>query len=513
MSTEEPERDEAPARRRTPLAVASVAAGVLLVGGGGAYLATGASGDGGGAGADGSSADAAPPPLDLDGLVTRGTESDGAGVAPGEPDPSGARYRAVGALPDGPDAAPVYRARGEVTREQVERLATALKIEGTPRLDGAAWTVKQVKDDLGRELRVHKRAPGSWTYTQYGTADCAKTRCAPVGGKGLAQMVGPISEQEAKAAAAPLLKALGQDDAKLDAGETQGPTVRVVNADPVIGGLPTYGWSTQVRVGVEGAVVGASGHLAKPVKGASYPVLDAAETLKRLNAPAAGASRGAIAGCASAVPHEPGTAPDDAATPDGGAPGRDAAATSGGRGASQQPCAPSTDVPERPKAPKAPTVVVEDAVFGLAAHHERGRQILVPSWLFEARPHADQSVTITHPAVDPTYLDPPPAQPSPDSVEPAEPAEPAEQRNAAIESYSADGRTLSLHFWGGACSAYSASAEERGGRVTVKITETTPDPDRVCIMLAKELTETVTLDKPLGDREVVDTTGATVPRR
>jgi hypothetical protein len=46
----------------------------------------------------------------------------------------------------------------------------------------------------------------------------------------------------------------------------------------------------------------------------------------------------------------------------------------------------------------------------------------------------------------------------------------------------------------------------------VTITESNPDPKRVCIMIAKELTEKVTLDKPLGDRKVVDAaTGEAVP--
>lgn len=48
MSTERPENDvTGPRRRRSPLAVASVAAAVLLTGGGAAYWASTASGDGG----------------------------------------------------------------------------------------------------------------------------------------------------------------------------------------------------------------------------------------------------------------------------------------------------------------------------------------------------------------------------------------------------------------------------------------------------------------------------------
>ena len=63
------------------------------------------------------------------------------------------------------------------------------------------------------------------------------------------------------------------------------------------------------------------------------------------------------------------------------------------------------------------TVTVEDAVFGLAAHHVDGREALVPSWLFEVRaPGAKDPFTMTHPAVDPEYL-----------TSPTPPAGPTEQ--------------------------------------------------------------------------------------
>lgn len=46
-----------------------------------------------------------------------------------------------------------------------------------------------------------------------------------------------MTETAAKKAAVPVLKALGQDDAKLDASELMG-AVRVVNADPKVGACP-----------------------------------------------------------------------------------------------------------------------------------------------------------------------------------------------------------------------------------------------------------------------------------
>ena len=69
-----------------------------------------------------------------------------------------------------------------------------------------------------------------------------------------------------------------------------------------------------------------------------------------------------------------------------------------------------------------------------------------------------------------------------------------------------------MHFWGGACSEYSASATEDGDQVKVTVGERRQE-GKVCVMMAKEIKETVTLDKPLGDREVVDAAGETVRRK
>ena len=60
----------------------------------------------------------------------------------------------------------------------------------------------------------------------------------------------------------------------------------------------------------------------------------------------------------------------------------------------------------------------------------------------------------------------------------------------------------------------SVTASERAAlsaSVTVTVTET-PWPDKVCILIAKVYDRTVRLDKPLGDREVVDADGAKVPQ-
>uniref|UniRef100_A0AAU3IDW5 Large membrane protein n=1 Tax=Streptomyces sp. NBC_01393 TaxID=2903851 RepID=A0AAU3IDW5_9ACTN len=473
-------------RRRTPMAVASVVAAVLLVGGGGAYVAATASG-GGRSGTP--AADGTPPRLALDGYAaaTTGNGSTGgtAGIAPGEPNPYGTTYRASGTLPAGPGSAHVRWAEGKVTRAEVTRLAKALGLAGTPRLAGDAWTVGTAADGTEPNLRVTADAPGTWTFSSSlpGGDNCTKVTVCELMGSGSESdsAPGPVSEAAAERAAAPVLKAVGQDDAKLDASQLMN-RVRVVNADPVVGGLPTYGWTTGLQIGPDGHVVGGSGQLKTPVEGDAYPVIGAKKTLDLMNgsASATGDRRMGIGGCASPVPLKD----------------RD-----------ETPC-------EHPSpAPKAEAVTVEKATFGLAAQRANGRQALVPSWLFEVRsPGAQDTYTVTHPAVEPAFLASPesPAPPSADPTQPpGQPSSPAATRDVGVQGYTADGRDLTVSFTGGVCADYTVSASESSGKVTVTVTEK-PWKNKVCIMIAKIYEKTVRLDEPLGGREVVGSDGKAV---
>lgn len=511
MSTDRSVQDETePQRRRSRLAVASVAATVLLVGGGGAYFAATASGggDGGGGGKESSPVGdgGTPPPLALDGYTDSDREAGGTeGIAPGEPDPSGATYRAEGKLPGGPESAAVYHARGTVTEEQVAKLAKALGVTGKATSQEGAWKIGPTKDGSGPSLQVSKQAPGTWTFTRHATGgsdNCQKgkpcsesssgassgtssgTSTAPGGNNDTGDAA--VGEGAAKKAAAPVLKALGQDDAKLDAGQLMG-AVRVVNADPKVGGLPTYGWSTGIQVGSDGQVVGGSGQLKAPDKGATYPVTSARQTLDQLNKSGSGNGRIGIGGCATAVPEAEGDQ-------------------------KQAPCEEPSSAPPKPQ-----PVTVKDATFGLAVQFVDGRRALVPSWLFDVKPQgAQDSFTVTHPAVEPKFLTSPstPSSPAPKPTDnPTEKPGTGPSPTVHVESYAADGKSLTLHFWGGVCSDYTASADESKGSVRVKVTEAHKKGE-VCVMIAKEFTETVTLDEPLGDRKVVDAAGdKTVPQK
>ncbi|MGA5728374.1 hypothetical protein ACPCI1_06945 [Streptomyces seoulensis] len=458
------EAPPAPAGRpRTGAIIASVAAAVLLVGGGGAWLASGA-GTGSGSGADEKPAGStgAPPPLALDSDPGTGSP----GIAVGEPDPNGdVHYVVKGDLPDGPGSAPVQFAGDKAGKTEVARLAEALGIDGTPVADGNGWRAGEREG--GPVLRV---TGADWSYTRYapGTDNCRKiTVCSQ---DPAAPADEPVGTAEAGRVARPVLKALGQDDAKLDASQVMGGR-RVVNADPVVDGLPTYGWTTGLTVDEKGDIVGGHGMLARLTKGDTYPVLGAADTVKLMNERPAPEHRMGIGGCASPVPL---------------------------KDRLEQPCGAATG---SPAAPKGDAVTVEKAVFGLAAQSVDGRQALVPSWLFEVRGSAARGgFTVAHPAVDPKYL----ASPS------AEAPKAPKERGVTVEGYRAEGRKLTVRFMGGVCADFRAAAQESAGRVTVTVTEK-PQPGN-CVAMAKEYARTVSLDAPLADRAVVGTDGDRVPR-
>ncbi|MFC5144112.1 hypothetical protein [Streptomyces aureoversilis] len=493
MSTEGGSPEGKQQRKRSRLAVASVAAAVLLAGGGGAYWAATASEGDGGKDKGSAGGESSPPPLALDAPSTGGgpAGSPHQGIAVGEPDPNGVRYRAEGKLPDGPRTAPVRLPKGEVSREDAARLAEALHVPGAPTADGDVWRVGGPPGADEPVLRVARKGPGNWSFARFGDAgkSCvhpapgpatdpaadlspgAADRCPQQEGKA-SDGQPPVPEDKAKGAAAPVLKALGQDDSKVDASVLSG-AVRTVNADPVPDGLPSFGWRTTLDVGSDAQIVRGSGRLQVPPKGATYPVVTAAEALKELNK-GGGTGSGGIGGCASPVPH------DGSDVPGGFAP----------------PCPP--------KQPPREPATVTGAAFGLSAQSVAGRPALVPSWLFQVRlPGAEkgQAVTVAQPAVDPKFV----AKPSPAPDRSERPGKDAPESSPVhVTSYSVEDKKLVLHFWGGVCRSYAVSAEQSSAAVTVKVTGTEKQPGRQCVLMAKKFDETVTLDEPLGDRKVVD---------
>ncbi|MEU6442572.1 hypothetical protein [Streptomyces sp. NPDC047046] len=254
-------------------------------------------------------------------------------------------------------------------------------------------------------------------------------------------------ETEAREAARPVFAALGLAGAPSRGDEVRGAS-RVVQADPEVGGLPTDGWSTRLHIAAGGEIVGGTGRL-------DVPRTAEAERY---------AVRYAVRSAAESL-----------------------AALNEGAG-------------------KDGTVVsVARARFGLAARTREGRPVLVPAWLFSV---PSRSATLAQIAIDERHLGSGGGPRHPGGATSAGPG--AATRSVPPVSYAAAGRELSLRFTGGVCARYRAHAEEKGAQVRVHLTEE-KEPGKVCVMVAKDLTRSVTLDRPLGDRTVVTTTGESVP--
>ncbi|MEU5978635.1 hypothetical protein [Streptomyces sp. NPDC047315] len=488
------------ARRRSPWLISLVAAALVAGAGGGAYLVAADSGQGGDAERTGRSHGGDLPKLPVHQTVPPpGTDGAGGGLLELRAD--------ADALPKGPAKAPAYRAGAAPTSQDVTALARALGLKDAPRKAAGSWLVGSEEN---ASLRVEPTAPGQWTYSaagvRKGSDDCGKgLTCGGSVAPPQGITIDPVSEKRAKDAAAPLLKAVGQQGAAVDADETLGAS-RTVVADPVVGGLPTYGWTTRVEVGADGGVTSASGWLSRPTEGESYPLLSAAAALKQANeqndaapAPKDGKKCG---------PQTQG--PPDPADPCGVSACATAVPLAGKRaqGGSAE-CPPAQFAPPQ-------RLEVRGTVLGLSAVRQPNGADLVPTWLFGVAPEGARKPVSTLPyvAVEPKYLTV--AGPAPEaSQEPVEQPPKEPRGHSMVQSYRTDrdGRTMTVTFMGGVCTPYTAKAVEKGDQVRVTVTAGPQDSGRVCIQVAKEQTVRVTLDRPLGDREVVDeASGLPVPR-
>lgn len=480
-----------PHQRR--LVTFSVAAAVLLAGGG-TYL--GQSLLGGSDASRGSTGTAegtgpAPEPLRLDGHGLSARSESG----------SQDSYRLAGKAPKGPATAPVYRA-GKVEKSSVTKLAKALGLTGTPRQQNKTWLVREGTDTMGPVLRVsgtEHGQRGQWSFSKHSTGTdprCGKIpqpdkppKCPSTAVEGEANKPSlrgsspsveggageaadgqePVSQKRAKEAAAPVLRSLGLSHARVDATATTG-ALRTVKAQPQLNGLPVQGWDTSVSVNTGGEVVRGHGALAQLAKSADYPVLGARETLAQLNEnrPA----RGEIQ-CL------------------------------------KEPCESGDD---------ADPVKVSNPVFQLAAHSSEGKRVLVPSWSFEL----GEGRAVSYPALEPRHLESA-EEPSKgsgpgggaDLSEPDSPGgtpQPAPGGNG-VESYAPEDRTLRVHFWGGVCSDYSATAKETAETVRITLHAQAREPGEVCVKIAKAMSVKVTLEDPVGERKVVDEEGKRLEQR
>ncbi|GAA2600344.1 hypothetical protein [Streptomyces axinellae] len=523
MSTDQsPEPEDRPgllSRRRRPV-VLSVAAAVLLAGGGGAYWASTAASDSGDSDAAGG-----PPKLSLDGEAASASQS--RGIAAGEP--MGPRaYRAEGKLPKGPDKAAVRHTGHRVTKAEMAELAKSLKIKGSPKVTDGRWQVGGEKPGKSPKLSAERGASGgAWTYMGVNAVplDTEVDSAPSPSGK-------PVSEKKAKDAVRPVLKALDLQDASLKAGAAVGGT-RTVTVSPKVDGLPTQGWDSTFVVGTDGKITRAQGNWNETRAGTEYPVLSASATLDEMNkASQSSGGHGPRPSCAKesrdgaddCVPAKDGD--DDHAGEDGEHDKTDQQKGSRGSkdGGGGEPAK------------------VSGADFGLSLERSHGKPVLVPAWVFDVqRPGGGGNLEATHPAVEPRFLKSTPRsedpaapghgapQPAPSQTErPGSPPAPAPSSGEgdvgtgggkggtqAAESYKAEGRTLTVRFWGGVCHDYTAKAEESGSSVKVTVEPEEKKGDKkVCVKIAKRQSVEVRLDKALGDRKVVDgRDGHKLPRK
>lgn len=491
----EPGRSVRPHRRR--LVATSVAAAVLLAGGG-TYLGQSLLGDGESSQNSAAPADEDPAPLRLDGQGSTSETRSG----------SSASYQLAGEAPDGPDSAPVYRT-GQVDKAAVAKLAKTLGLDGKPRQQSRAWVVSEGTDRTGPALRVsgtEEGQRGQWSFSAHSPGvdpKCGKMpqpdkppKCPAFGdrstGNGSAgaasshQTTGaatrqgaqsPVSEERAKEAAAPVLRSVGLEEAELDAKATTG-ALRTVKAQPQLDGLSIRGWDTTVTVGSDGEIVRGHGALAPLRKGSDYPLLGAEETLAQLNK--------------NPPPH-----PDIQCV--------------------KEPCESGDD---------SGPIEVRDPVLELAAHSSDGKRVFVPSWRFELgdKNASGNTKTVSYPALEPRHMapaeDPSNGADGGTGSEPGTP-DPSDKDGSAkpvppgngVEPYSPEDRTLTVHFWGGVCSDYTVVAKETASTVKITIKEEEKEPGGVCIKIAKSMSEEVSLDKPVGDRDIVDQDGKELKKR
>lgn len=227
-----------------------------------------------------------------------------AGKLPGLPDEADA-WTLPAAAPDG-DAvahlADVLGVDGAVTRTDTGwSVGTDARRLDVQAVAGMPWSLYESRPaDTSVSSPPVDCPPGASCTTVTATApDCPPERCTTstesFGGNCAADdcpspmLVDPPrpadlpSKAEAEAAGRKLLTRLGVDLDQAEVRVDDGITVWNVVADPVVGGLPTVGFTTSVAVGPKGAVTYANGWLGSPDKGDRYPLIGTAAGIQRLN--------------------------------------------------------------------------------------------------------------------------------------------------------------------------------------------------------------------------------------
>ena len=236
-------------------------------------------------------------PSRLPALSLGGAEQDKA-AAPGSR--GTIEYRVRATLANLAGHARTWRLGRNVEVERVEALARAFGLDAPATVVADGWTVSAG----GRVLRVERQPGAPWYFSpSAGETGCvapavepgappvppdtpvsSDARCAAaepiVGPKRPAGL--PTREQAEVTARAMLAKA-GIDVERAVVRVDDGFSQWLVQFDPRVGPLPTYGFGTDVSVGPEG-VIDAHGWLAPPEKSDEYPLATTAAGFERLKA-------------------------------------------------------------------------------------------------------------------------------------------------------------------------------------------------------------------------------------
>jgi hypothetical protein len=284
----------------------------------------------------------------------------------------------------------------------------------------------------------------------------------------------PMSKSEIRAAAAPVLEALGLDvaDGRVDAWPYGGS----VTVGRTVGGLEAFGMETNVQVGQDGKVSGAGGYLGTPAKGDSYPLVTAQEAYDDL--------------------------PPMMTT-------------------MMCPVGPDGQGCQAPEPTEVTGAHLGLMVNGLAD----GGLALVPAWLFEVKGWTSPLPVV---AVQAKYLpqpepvDDPGTKPGTEPGGSIDPVPPATDPGASRAMFSFDKASLGkepnqlvvTYGDSGSCphENVTAQAKEADDAIYVVLEADGRDPNTACTDDYRAMQRTITLQAPVGDRKVIDaSTNKAVP--
>jgi hypothetical protein len=171
---------------------------------------------------------------------------------------------------------------GEPAQRRVLDLAAALGLGDIPVEFGSSpWTVRRGET----ALQVWPETGGRWQYQRDAVTPTAARRPAP-------------SAQQATTVAAPVLRAAGLDLSTATVRRSDYTTQ--LTLDPTLGGIPTWGWQTEIQVDAAG-ISYAVGWLSDPTPTHPLDLLDANHAFHQMKAQAAARASSAHPRCLAAT--------------------------------------------------------------------------------------------------------------------------------------------------------------------------------------------------------------------